>query len=166
MKEQVSAMVDGELTDHECEDCVQRIREDRDFREETWEVYHLIGDTLRGLIAPPVVARVRAKLAQEPVVLAARFAKPSTHRAAWVALSAAASIAAVALVGWMALPLFSGSSQQWVGTKVAESQQRTAVPRAQGVDDYLLAHQRFTPSSAMSGIAPYVRTVSEENQSR
>jgi hypothetical protein len=40
------------------------------------------------------------------------------------------------------------------------------VPPAQGVTDYLLAHQRFSPAIAMSGLAPYVRTVAEESGSR
>jgi sigma-E factor negative regulatory protein RseA len=40
------------------------------------------------------------------------------------------------------------------------------VPVAQGVNDYVLAHQRFSPSSAMGGMAPYVRTVSESREAR
>jgi sigma-E factor negative regulatory protein RseA len=40
------------------------------------------------------------------------------------------------------------------------------VPVAKDVGDYLLAHQRFSPSSAMSGVAPYVRTVSESTPAR
>jgi sigma-E factor negative regulatory protein RseA len=40
------------------------------------------------------------------------------------------------------------------------------VPAAQGVNDYVLAHQRFSPSSAMGGMAPYVRTVSESREAR
>jgi hypothetical protein len=34
------------------------------------------------------------------------------------------------------------------------------------VGDYLLAHQRFSPAIAMSGLAPYVRTVAEGSGSR
>ena len=48
----------------------------------------------------------------------------------------------------------------------AAEQVPAAVPAAQGVADYLLAHQRFSPAIAMSGLAPYVRTVAEESGSR
>jgi hypothetical protein len=34
------------------------------------------------------------------------------------------------------------------------------------VGDYLLAHQRFSPSLAIGGIAPYIRSVTEENGAR
>ncbi|HXC39150.1 MAG TPA: RseA family anti-sigma factor [Burkholderiales bacterium] len=43
-------------------------------------------------------------------------------------------------------------------TAVAASQ----VP-APDVENYLLAHQQFSPSNAMQGVAPYVRLVSEES---
>lgn len=168
MKEQVSAMMDGELADRECESCVKRIKSDLDLREQTWDVYHLIGDALRGHVTSAVIGRVREGLASEPVVFAPRPPERSARRVTWYALSAAATVAAVALVGWMALPLFDFQPGQPSATKVAEAPAPVTVlvPRAQGVNDYLLAHQRFSPSSAMGGIAPYVRTVSEDNGAR
>jgi len=45
--------------------------------------------------------------------------------------------------------------------QVAEIKQ-VAVPAGQVANDYLLAHQRYSPSNAMQGVAPYVRAVSEE----
>jgi sigma-E factor negative regulatory protein RseA len=68
----------------------------------------------------------------------------------------------------MALPLFEGPTQLASSqpVPVAPPAEPTPVPVAQGVNDYLLAHQRFSPSSAMGGIAPYVRTVSEEREAR
>jgi|GEM_PF-106618 len=33
-----------------------------------------------------------------------------------------------------------------------------------GMNDYLLAHQEFSPSTAMQGVAPYVRTVADVRQ--
>jgi sigma-E factor negative regulatory protein RseA len=163
MKEQVSAMMDGELADHECEACVVRIQVDSRLRAETWDLYHLIGDSLRGHAAPAVVHRVREKLAAEPTVLAPRAAPAAPRRSAWYALSAAASVAAVGLVGWMALPLFDLQPAQTAAVRVAEAlPPQPVVPTAQGVGDYLLAHQRFSPSSQIGGIAPYARTVAEE----
>jgi sigma-E factor negative regulatory protein RseA len=77
-------------------------------------------------------------------------------------------VAAVALVGWTALSLFEPPVKMVAtppAATVAEAPS-APVPAAQGVNDYLLAHQRFSPSSAMGGMAPYIRTVSEANGAR
>jgi sigma-E factor negative regulatory protein RseA len=127
----------------------------------------LIGDAMRGHTAPDVAQRVQQRLAAEPTVLAPRAAEPRRRRAAWYALSMAASVAAVALVAWMALPQFDlGRDAGPALTARAPEPQAVAVPVAQGVTDYLLAHQRFSPSLAIGGIAPYIRTVAEENGTR
>jgi sigma-E factor negative regulatory protein RseA len=34
------------------------------------------------------------------------------------------------------------------------------------VNDYLLAHQNYSPRSALQGVAPYVRTVSDPVRQR
>ena len=164
MKEKLSAMMDDALPDGERESCVRRLKDDDELRA-AWDVYHLIGDALRGHTAPHIADGVRARLADEPTVLAPRRA--ARPRLAWYPLAAAASVAAIALVGWLALPLTDlqpGRETQTVA-RVAE-QVPAAVPPAQGVADYLLAHQRFSPAIAMSGLAPYVRTVAEESGSR
>jgi sigma-E factor negative regulatory protein RseA len=164
MKEKLSAMMDDALADGERESCVRRLKEDDELRV-AWDVYHLIGDALRGHTAPHVADEVRARLADEPTVLAPR--RTERPRLAWYPLAAAASVAAVALVGWLALPLVDlqpGREAQTMA-RVAE-QVPASVPPAQGVADYLLAHQRFSPAIAMSGLAPYVRTVAEESGSR
>jgi sigma-E factor negative regulatory protein RseA len=166
MKQKLSAMIDGAAEDQECESCVKRLKEDPDLRA-TWDVYHLIGDALRGHTAPDVVERVQQRLAAEPTVLAPRALQPIGRRTAWAALSIAASVAAVALVGWMALPLFD--VQQAPSPQVAAQLSEptpVAVPVAQGVGDYLLAHQQFSPGLAIGGIAPYIRTVTEESGAR
>jgi hypothetical protein len=38
------------------------------------------------------------------------------------------------------------------------------VPLPSGTNDYLLAHQGFSPRVSLQGMAPYVRTVSERGQ--
>ncbi len=165
MKEQVSALMDGELADHECEDCVQRLELDPELRSQSWDLYHLIGDALRDHLVPGVSVRVRAVLAGEPPLVAPRrTAERHAHRSAWYALSAAATVVAVGLVGWMALPLFDlpgGQTPSKVAVAVAPASPVVAPP-AQSFNDYLLAHQRFSPA-AIGGIAPYVQTVAEDN---
>jgi sigma-E factor negative regulatory protein RseA len=161
MKQRLSAMMDDAAADDECASCVRRLKDDPELRA-TWDVYHLIGDALRGHTAPDVAARVRQRLDAEPTILAPRASAPSPRRAAWHGLSIAASVAAVALVGWMALPLVQGPGEPAPPVaQVAEP-----VPVARGVGDYLLAHQRFSPAVAIGGIAPYIRSVADENGAR
>jgi sigma-E factor negative regulatory protein RseA len=169
MKERLSALMDEELGGAESEGCLDRLDRDGELRD-AWSVYHLIGDALRGHASHGLPPSFAERLAAEPTVLAPRRAERAAQRNTWYALSAAASVAAVAMVGWMALPLFEPPAQ------IASSQPPpalttvalppAAVPAAEGVNDYLLAHQRFSPSSVMGGMAPYVRTVSEAREAR
>jgi sigma-E factor negative regulatory protein RseA len=170
MKQQLSAMIDDAAADHECESCVKRLKDDPELRA-AWDVYHLIGDALRGHTAPEVAARVQQRLAAEPTVFAPRAIAAPRRRAAWYGLSLAASVAAVALVGWIALPLVQPVPQPVAqrsapATAAIAEPQPGPVPVAHGVGDYLLAHQRFSPSLAIGGIAPYIRSVAEENGAR
>jgi sigma-E factor negative regulatory protein RseA len=166
MKQRLSAMMDDAAADHECESCVKRLKDDPELRA-AWDVYHLIGDALRGHTAPDVAERVQQRLAAEPTVFAPRATDPPRRRAAWVGLSMAASVAAVALVGWMALPLFEFQRAPSPAIVAQPSEPpRVPVPVAHGVSDYLLAHQPFSPALAIGGIAPYIRSVTEENGAR
>jgi len=165
MKQRLSAMMDDAAADDECESCVRHLKDDPELRT-TWDLYHVIGDALRGHAAPDVAARVRARLDAEPTILAPRASPPVRRRAAWHGLSIAASIAAVALVGWMALPLVQGPGERAQALGQAQTQAAEVVPVARGVGDYLLAHQRFSPAVAIGGIAPYIRSVADENGAR
>jgi sigma-E factor negative regulatory protein RseA len=169
MKERLSAFMDEELGGAESEVCLERLGADGELRD-SWRVYHLIGDALRGHAGQGLSPSFAERLAAEPTVLAPPRAQQAAQRNTWYALSAAASVAAVALVGWMALPLFEPpvqiASSQPAPAVTAVALPPAAVPEAQGVNDYLLAHQRFSPSSVMGGMAPYVRTVSEAREAR
>jgi hypothetical protein len=90
-------------------------------------------------------------------------------------MSAAAGVAAVTLVAWTAAPLWrnqpqvavtpaaSGSESAPAASLAAVNADR-AVPAGE-VENYLLAHQPYSHTSAMQGIAPYVRTIADENVS-
>lgn len=169
MKERLSALMDEELDGAEADGCLAQLAEDKALRD-AWGVYHLIGDTLRGEAGQGLPPAFAQRLAAEPTVLAPRRTARPAGRGAWYAFSAAASVAAVALVGWMALPLFEAPAPiakappaQAIATVAVPP---APVPVAHGVNDYVLAHQRFSPSSAMGGMAPYVRTVSESREAR
>lgn len=169
MKEQVSALMDGQLGDAECDGCLRRLKDDDELRDD-WAVYHLIGDSLRGTSARGMPAAFAERLSAEPTVLAPRAAprRPSARRQAWYALSAAASVAAVAAVGWVALPMLQPGTAQIAQTQTGTPTTAQIAPAAQivpvatGMGDYVMAHQRFSPRSAMAGVMPYVGSVADD----
>ena len=164
--ERISAFMDGELEDHDAATQVRRLKEDPELRA-AWETYHLVGDAMRGEAGYPsgLVARISAKLAAEPTVLAPGPRKHSRN-VRRVALSAAASIGGVALVAWLALfdnPFLPQQNLAVNQAPMGAQTQMAASPANGSVNDYLLAHQQFSPSTAMQGVASYVRTVSGQN---
>jgi hypothetical protein len=88
-------------------------------------------------------------------------------------MAAAASVAAVGIVVWTASPGWRVESQLAGGpaaAPVATSAQAPAtlvssVPPAE-VENYLLAHQPYSHTSAMQGIAPYARRVADERRTK
>ena len=162
MKETLSAWMDGELDGEQTGSLLPQIKRDAQLRRD-WDCYHLIGDALRGVQGPDLCAAIRARLDAEPTVLAPQR-RSKAERMRWAVLSLAASVAAVAFVGWIAL---SGTQQNAVQVAVATAPraEQVAVPAGAGANDYLLAHQRYSPSNAMQGVASYVRTVAEERSS-
>jgi sigma-E factor negative regulatory protein RseA len=110
------------------------------------------------LLSADFTVRLSERLAAEPTVLAPRAMQRPSQR--WFALSAAASVvAAVGLVGWLAF-----APQPQVAAPVAQAVQQkpNIVPMPTSANDYLLAHQGFSPRLFLQGMAPYVRTVSEQ----
>lgn len=171
MKSEISAFVDGELDPDAAGRCLHRLKQD-DTLLQAWHDYHLIGDALRGQIGPAIDAGFARRLEAEPTVLAPRPSTVAANSSRWVtALSAAAGVAAFVFVvaAWVALPqagMEAGSVPLALTTTAPApvSPQLASVPIAVGVEDYLLAHQRFSPASSMQGVAPYVRTVSAERK--
>ena len=80
-------------------------------------------------------------------------------------MSIAAGAAAVALVVWTVLPGMRNDFQ-FAQKAVVPQMPSAAAPSATLVADYLLAHQRYSATSAMQGVAPYVRTVADEREPR
>ena len=166
MKARISALMDGELQDMEFAELMRALREDGEALE-TWREYHLISDALRDtqLLSSGFSLRVAARLAEEPTVLSPARLPQRAARNRWVG-RAAASLAAVALVGWLGLE-FSPGTQQVAkapaqSTQVAES----AVPLPSAASDYLLAHQSYSPRGSLQGVAAYVRTVTDKAPAR
>jgi hypothetical protein len=63
----------------------------------------------------------------------------------------------VGLVGWLAF-----APQPQPTAPVAQVQPAmTIIPLPSATNDYLFAHQGFSPRVSLQGMAPYVRTVAE-----
>lgn len=157
MKHEISALMDGEIFEDESDILFDQIKRDPDAHQD-WAVYHLIGDVLRQpeYIHRDISTRVHDKLQNEPTVLA-----PRTHalkqKARVFALSAAASLLAVSVVAWMSLQISPEASPQMAmqQTNIRPVNMQMQ-PKA---NDYLMAHQEFSPSNDMNGGASYIRTV-------
>jgi len=170
MKEKLSALIDGELEGDGLHEHLGRLRTDPELQK-AWDTYHLIGDTLRGQISPAIAHRVVARLREEPTVLAPRPQKSPSRQLGWYAMAAAASVAAVGFVVWTAAPGWRVESQLAGGpatlTAAAPASAPvtliSSVPPAQ-VENYLLAHQPYSHTSAMQGIATYVRAAADERR--
>jgi len=169
--EKISALMDGEAAAQEAHQAMLRLKDAGDARE-TWAAYHLIGDVMRGDALPTfdVSQRVAAAVADEPTVMAprsSRASKPMTY-----ALSAAASVSAIAVVGWMAFSTatFTNPPVDVARAPAAAVTQPEAPlvssPSDGQMNEYLLAHQGVSPSTSLQGVAPYIRTISTASAGR
>ena len=166
----ISALMDGELEDREVLREIARMKTDAQTRER-WDAFHLIGDALRDepLLSSGFNESFAKRLAAEPTVLAPRRTAHVPRRITAYALSAAASLSAAALVAWVALaPTGSEAPGQMAAGRgisniqpvVAQNQPLQSEPSDGRMNEYLLAHESFSPSTALQGVAPYIRTVS------
>jgi negative regulator of sigma E activity len=167
MKQQISECMDGELDAHGAARLLGQIAVSAEYRVD-WLVYHMIGDGMRDApdLSPGFAARFGERLAGEPTVLAPHPVKAARASLVQVAMYAAASLAAVAVVGWFALtPQPSANpaqlaQQAGAAPSVVALQRPPISPLRPRDHDYLMAHQAVSPSGPMQGVAPYVRTVS------
>ena len=189
-REQISALMDGELDEARAQALCAQMKNDES--SECWAAYHMIGDALRSecLAQTGFARRFAERLAAEPTVLApgarplfeggerrspAGWADAFRARPWYYGMAAAASFAAVGLVGWFGAQEFSlgpGLSEQ-AGVVPAKARVASIAVNAQSsaalsrksqmptLDPYLLVHQEFSPTTVMQGVRPYVRTVAD-----
>jgi sigma-E factor negative regulatory protein RseA len=158
MKLKISVLMDGELFEDEAASLLDHIKRGSDVHKD-WEVYHLIGDVLRQPehIHCSLSAKVRERLQDEPTVLAPR-GRAVKQRMRTFALSAAASLSAVGVVAWMSLQISPEVAPQMAMQQTALRPVSMQIPT--NSNDYLIAHQEFSPSTNMNGSASYISTVS------
>lgn len=198
----VSALADGQVhTDAFTRVAAAVGRSDR--ARAAWHSYHVIGDALRSNDLPDCrgdhafIARLRTRLAQQPPVPAPSIADapesspavtigtvavarpPSTSAndtvVRWKWLAVAASMAAVAVVGWnlsgsgvgfgagrLALSTAPGTPAS-VRSAAAEPQVMLRDPR---LDELLAAHRRYGGASALQAPAGFLRNATFEQPAR
>lgn len=165
MKDRLSVLMDGELDDKSAAEVIEALGKDHE-AVRTWRTYQLISDAMRQsrLLSADFTARFSERLAKEPTVFAPRahLANLQPQSRKWMALSAAASVAAVSLVAWVAFAPQPQVNPAPVAHAVIQPETKpNIVPLPSAANDYLLAHQGFSPRVSLQGMAPYVRTVSE-----
>src|ERR1700741_548958 len=164
MKDRISQLMDGELDERSAADAIKACGQDAAALH-TWRTYHLISDAMRDsrVLSAGFSMRLAERLEAEPTVLAPQRRRAESRT--WFAASAAASFAAVALVGWLAFaPQPGNAPAPMAQAPILKPLEAPQVPPPSAANDYLLAHQGFSPRVSLQGMAPYVRSVSEQGR--
>ena len=172
-RERISAFADGELDDAQTDAALAALRGEE--ARADWELYHQIGDLLRSddmavSLSADFSARMTARLDAEPTCIAPAAAATTTRparRRMWQSMAAAAAVATFAFV--VTPPLMEamqdtpGSTPELAAAPALQEEQIVVADMPDGVilrdpriDDYLHAHQRFSPSVYSS--AQYARS--------
>ncbi len=157
MKEQLSALIDGEFDTSNADHLLIVAKSDGELRH-AWNTYHMIGDVMRGehVFQTQMTSRIMEAIDHEPTVIApasvrsvqAKAAKPLFKKTAF--WSVAASVMAVMFVGLMLLQQQSSDQGIMNPVEIAEN-----LP-----SEYLTAHQTYAPN----GASYYIQNVSYTEQ--
>lgn len=162
-KQQISALADSELQDHEMEAAIAALRVSGSRSD--WDIYHQIGDTLRSqTMVTPLSAgfsdRLAARLAAEPPLLAPKPRLSERLSQAW---PVAAAAMAAALTGFVIAPqlMRDDAADTSISAKVEEVVShasviaktdvflsdiaRSEVPEG-AINDYIRIHHSSHPS--------------------
>lgn len=187
LDEQVSALVDGELSKEESKRVMDSLRSDSQAGS-CWGHYHLISDVLKNKLPDKLsadfAARVSQALDSEPPLICAPSSRslPNSYTNPAIGFALAASVAAVAYLGFggmgtqqpaeTALPQLA-SNAPLVASPVAATQPPHPVGKVRGrewdvqepavasrLNDYLLSHGQYSAVAGMQrGVMPQVRIV-------
>lgn len=144
MKQQLSALIDGEADIERCEHIFLAAKSTGEVAK-AWQEYHVIRDVMREecWVQPDMTSRIMAALSDDPVVLASPKPAPVAATTNVTELrtrptkyiwSIAASVAAAFFVG-----MFVINQPATVETvQIADSE----------TDQYVMAHHNYSPNSA------------------
>jgi sigma-E factor negative regulatory protein RseA len=168
MKQDISSLMDGELDGPEAARVIRSCCASEDSKD-TWNLYHVIGESMRGH-APATLERRAGfceALAKEPTVLAPRTRVLETTIGR-IALAAAASVATIGVVSWIGTQGAASDTQAGTVVKATSpalliqpvaatssvpSQAPIAAPQALDVQDYLTAHRQIPSPEAYRPVA-------------
>lgn len=186
VREQMSALADGQLAADELEQAMALCAQDPQ-AEICWHEYHLIGDALR---APQLlekggdmkfVDQFRSRLARESIQPEPVSVWPSAQEAAnesifrWKVTAGFASLAAVAALSWglagsFMMPGVQPQLAQLEQTNRSGHAQQVLVSSEQGtmvrdirLEELLLAHQQFSPTPNVQVPADFVKQATFES---
>jgi sigma-E factor negative regulatory protein RseA len=168
MKTRISALMDGELESGEAGEILDALRRSEELRRQ-WSEAHLVGEALRDerRLDIDITARVMSALEQEPTVLAPQA--PTQRDRTRPALALAASAAGIALVAWLGLgpatEFAPGAPLAQVPVRAGETVAVTT-PSTPRLQEYLVAHQAYSPAGPMVGAARNIRTVAVTSEGR
>lgn len=181
VKEQLSALADGELPDFQVDLLLSRMQKDTELRH-TWDHYHLIGEALRNqlpnAVNPGGIAD-RVMQALDGEALPANQREPGRFLRPLASIAIAASVAVVAVLGVQRMqaedpatprvaeadaPVAPVSPAATAGfARVNEGHQAVALasapPRPEVLGQYLVNHNEHAASHSMQGMLSYVRIV-------
>ncbi len=164
-REKLSSLIDGELSERECAEILDRVCADSLAREQ-WAMLHAVGDAMRSsevgsLHSARFADRMSAALAREPSILAPKaFTRRRLQR---VLVPGAAVAAAAALLAVVAIPQLRGDSETPqiaavpTAAPVAEPQP-VEMARVPELERYLRAHRELAGGLVMPQATPYLRT--------
>ena len=177
-REQLSALLDGELPQELVEPNLRVLGADSEMRA-AWERYDLIGSILREEPVHPeyrsIADRVRAQLREEKVVPLPKRARAdrSSRWQAWggIGLAAAAAFFTVFVApqffssDWPGEPQMAASLSLSQKFSPAENYPQWSLDQpelAQKLDRFLVNHQLRSPAARIQGFLPYAMVVGYE----
>lgn len=187
--ELISALADGQLASEDFARALAACEADAQALD-SWNTYHLIGDVLRSPELSPhaadtaFVARLRVRLSQEPVLVAAPALPEVRHAPAgrvveeaandasfpWKLVAGFASVAAVAAIAWNAgAGLLSPSAAPQLARSEPAAQQvlvvseQGTVVRDARTQELLAAHRQLGGTSALQMPSGFLRNATFES---
>ncbi len=170
IRERLSALVDGELTEYEAVGMLDRLNHDVALKQ-VWERYHLVSDVMRNnlprVTSVDLVGQVRESLDAEPAaIVPMRRRRIDLKPVAGLAL--AASIAVVAILAFRGQMGAEGPDGDAVASSAGSPAGRTELAGMrwdvdrpdveQRLNAYLVNHNGHT-GNGMGGMLPYARIV-------
>ncbi len=183
-REQVSALMDDELSTQEAQQTLRQLQQDQELRQQ-WSRYHLIGDVMKGetpqVNAAQTAARISALIAEEPAIIAIPKRRPLLpQNSVWFRAMAGAGLAAsVAALAVITAPYFlttdTGKALQLADSgkaAVSTYEQRPAArwknlsePAVQSrLNGYLVEHGEYAAPGGVGGVVPYSTFVEYETE--